>query len=112
MHNEDKDPGATDRRERPQPGSAEGPGQPNKLQQGPSTSRERPNNGSAEDPKQPKKLQQGLPQLQPHPLESYESDPSKVGLLMMTFQPRQCLGEDQEKKEEDSPSFGRCRPLS
>ena len=31
---------------------------------------------------------------------------------MTTFQPRQCLGEDQEKKEEVSPSFGRCRPLS
>ena len=36
---------------------------------------------------------------------------------MTTFQPRQWslaprLGEDQEEKEEDSPSFGRCRPLS
>ena len=31
---------------------------------------------------------------------------------MTIYQPRQCLGEDQEKKEEDSPSFGRCRPLS
>ena len=35
---------------------------------------------------------------------------------MMTFQPRQWslaprLGEDQEKQVEDSPSFGRCRPL-
>ena len=56
------DPG--DRQERPQPGSADGPGQPRELQQGPPTSRERPNKGSAEDLKQPKKLQQGL--LQPH----------------------------------------------
>ena len=36
---------------------------------------------------------------------------------MTTFQPRHVnlaprLGEDQEEKEEDSPSFGRCRPLS
>ena len=31
---------------------------------------------------------------------------------MTTFHPRQCLGGDQEKKEEDSPSFGSCRPLS
>ena len=47
----------------------------------------------------------------------YESDPTKRGLRMTTFQPRQWslaphLGEDQEEKEEDSPSFGRCRPLS
>ena len=31
---------------------------------------------------------------------------------MTTFQPRQSLGGDQEEKEEDSPSFGSCRPLS
>ena len=30
----------------------------------------------------------------------------------VTFQPRQCLGEDKEKKEEVLPSFGSCRPLS
>ena len=82
------------------------------LQQGPPTIREWPNDGSAEDPKQPKKLHHGLSRLQPCPLESYESDPSKGGLLMTTFQPMLCLGGDQEKKVEDSPSFGRCRPLS
>ena len=87
------------------------------LEQGPPTTRERPNDGPAEVPKQPKKLHHGLAQLQPLPLESHESDPSKRGLLMTTFQPRQWslaprLGEDQEEKEEDSPSFGRCRPLS
>merc|ERR1711867_282044 len=52
--------GANDKREQPQPGLAEGPGQPRMLQQGPPISRERPQPGSAEDPKQPKKLQQGL----------------------------------------------------
>ena len=74
--------------------------------------RERPNHGSDEVPKQPKKLHHGLVQHQPRPLESHESDPTKRGLLKTTFQPRQCLGEDQEKKEEESPSFGSCRPLS
>ena len=57
----DDSDGANDKREQPQPGLAEGPGQPRELHQGPSTSREQPNDGSAEDPKQPKKLQQGLP---------------------------------------------------
>ena len=47
----------------------------------------------------------------------YECDPSKRGLQMTTFQPKQgslapILGEDQEEKEEDSPSFSRCRPPS
>ena len=86
---------------------------------GPHTSkpRVRPNDGSAEAPKQPKKLHHGLAHLQLRPLESHEGDPSKRGLPMTTFQPRQWslaprLGEDQEEKEEDSPSFGRCRPLS
>ena len=78
-HNKDKDPGATDdRRERPQPGPAEGPGQPKKLQQGPPTARgqpnkgpangyplpkpqERPHPGLAEGPEQPEKLQQRPP---------------------------------------------------
>ena len=61
-----------------------------------------------------------------------ESNPSKRGLLMTTFQPRQCLGEDledqkppynlslqsrthvilEEEEEKELPSFGRCRPLS
>ena len=46
----------------------------------------------------------------------YECDPTKRGLQMTTFQPRQgslapILGEDQEEKEEDSPSFSRCRLL-
>ena len=54
---------ANDKRERPQPGFAEGPGQPRELQQGPPTSREQPNKGSAEDLEQPIKLQQGVPQL-------------------------------------------------
>ena len=45
-----------------------------------------------------------------------DRDPSQRGLQMKTFQPRQWslaprLGEDQEKQVEDSPSFGRCRPL-
>ena len=61
-----------------------------------------------------------------------ESDPSKRGLLMTTFQLRQCLGEDledqeppynlslqsrthvvlEEEEEKESPSFSSCRPLS
>ena len=61
-----------------------------------------------------------------------ESDPSKRGLMMTTFQPRQYLGEDledqeppynlslqsrthvilEEEEEKESPSFGSCRLLS
>ena len=50
-----------DRRERPQPGSAEGPGQPRELQQGPPMSRGRPNKGPADGYPLPK------PQERPHP---------------------------------------------
>ena len=78
--------------------------------------------------------------ITPTPAIPYESDPSEKGLLMTalapefkggvwvpqgrsqlgpadssataTFQPRQCLGEDQEKKEEELPRLGSCRPLS
>ena len=50
-----------DRRERPQPGPADGPGQARELQQGPPTLRGRPNKGPADD-YPPSKLQK-----LPHP---------------------------------------------
>ena len=46
----------------------------------------------------------------------YECDPTKRGLQMTTFQPKQgslapILGEDQEKQVKELPSFSRCRLL-
>ena len=65
------------------------------LEQGPSTTRGQPQQvGLADVPKQPK---------QPHHAE--DDLPAQVGSLAPI------LGEDQEEKEEVSPSLGRCRQL-